>query len=429
MKKILGLAIISIILLALGSTYVYGQRWGLEKVVLQQDVRAETLREGQLDIRVERLDLKLGVGEYFNPGFYIGDEVFGDVGIDYNIIQSTEKFPVGGILKDHLYQLKKDNTIEQTTKKVFSNVYGPQVFGYGLHNQEGKVYSIDYTREEEPREMAELEKAIRTVEFSKDNLFISEIKINENKTYLKIMTIIPDKGSLLYFYDSENNKIYKGKENIPNKSDVVYIDALKSLVRIDKDLKCFKVVFDEDGYHYDEYMDLKPYLEASDAIGADERINYIPLNDEEILITALRYFRRDGYFSYHPVMETKSLGIFNFKTNQFQELFAAQEKQHVNVDYVGDVKTVGGYLIILDEFEDDEGFISPKERRFMVIKDGQLSLIFNENIQDEGNTLSPVIHTVVREDGKEIFLMRSLTVLEDNIEATKGAVYKRYIIE
>lgn len=428
MKKILGITIVSIILLVLGIRYVYGQEWGLEKLVLQKDVRIETLNENQLGIKVEKLDLKLDEGEYFTPSFYMGDEIYGNVGIELSNTQPLDKFPVGGMFKGYLYKLQKDNILAQTPKKVFSFVYGSKVVGLGLHEQEGKIYTIDYEKDDEPKEINELYKALKTVEFSKDNSIISEVRINERTTYLYIMTIVQEKGSLLYFYDRENNKLYKRKGDVPNQSDVIYIDALKSLIRIDQDLKCYKVAFEGDEFDFIEFMDLRPYVEGSETMTKNDGIRFIPVSGEEILIETLNYFRKDGYFSFHPIRETKSLSMFNFKTNQFQELFTAQEKQHVNVTYAGNVEAMGGKLVIIDEFEDDNGYISPRERLFKIIKDGQLSTVFKEDIQGEGNTLNPYLRVIVKGDGKEIFLMKDKTMLMDNIETNYAAVYKRYII-
>jgi hypothetical protein len=433
MKKIIGIALVLFTLLVSGIYYAREQEWSMKKVVLQENVHADLINEKQINVKVEEVGLKLAEGEYFSPAFYVGEEIYGDIDIGISVLQSLEKFPVGGSLKQYLYQLEKDNTLKETSKKVFAHVYLSKMIAYednhGVNSEVRKLYAIDYLKEDEPTEMNELDELIKTTGTIGYNTFMSEIVIDEDTTYIQITSYLPDKGWVLYFYDVQKNRLYKRTGDVLNQTNPIYINALKSFVWIDKDFKCYKVVFTEDEYDYVEYLDLKPYLKASFDTTSKEKTLFISSSDEEIIIETQIPFREDGYFKYHPTYKTKSLSTFNFKTNQFQELFLAKEGQNINVNYSGSIDAAGGKLLIIDEFEDDNGFISPKERFFKAIVNDELYTIYKEDIRGEGKTLSPFIRAIVREDGKEIFLEKHITVMEDNIETTKDVVYKRYTFE
>lgn len=432
MKKIIGMVIILFALLISGVYYAREQEWRLKKVVLQENVHADLINEKQLNVKVEELDFKLAEGEYFTPAFYLGEEVYGEIGKGIGMVEAVEasgQFPVGGRIKQYLYQLERDNTLVETGKKVFSHVYLSKTISYEEKEEDRKLYAIDYVKEDEPKEIKELDNILKENGYTGKDIYIFEEIIDRNTVYLKILGYKPDKGWDFCFYDVQKEKLYKRKGDVISQGTPMYIEALKSFLWIDKDLKCYKVVFTEDEYDYLEYLDLKPYTKASSETISKEKNSFIPLNDEEIIIETSVPFREDGYFSFHPIYETKSLSLFNFKTNQFQELFVAKENQHIMVSYSGKTETLGGNLLIIDEFEDDNGFISPRNRFFKTIVEGQLFTIFKEDIRGEGNTLSPFVRVKVREDGKEIFLQKEITVMENDVETSKKAIYKRYSIE
>lgn len=432
MKKIIGTAIVLLALLISGVYYAWGQEWGLKKIVLQENVAADLNKEKQIKIKVEEIDLKLPEGEYFSPAFYMGNEIYGSVNMGFNTPQHYEKFPVGGIFKQYLYKLKSDNTLKETSKKVFSHVYYSNMIGYEISFsgiETGKLYAIDYTKEDEPEELKELDNILKVKGRLGNNTFISENAVNKDETYLVITTNIPYRGWALYFYNQQNKKFYTRAGNVVNQESVVYMDALKAFIRVEQDFKCYKVVFKDNEYDFVEFLDLKPYVNNSIDTNSEERTIFVPVNDEEILIERQILFRDDKYFSFHPIYETKSLSIFNFKTNQFQELFKTKEQQHIYVNYGGNVEAFGGKLIIVDEFENDNGYILPKERFFKTIVDGQLNTVYKEDISREGRTLNPCIRAIISEDGKEIFLEKPITDMGSSFEISKGAIYKRYIIE
>ena len=363
----------------------------------------------------------------------MGEEIYGTVDMGINTIQTIEQFPVGGMLKEKLYKLDSDNNLKETSKKVFSHVYYPKMIAYEENSisyiETGRLLTIDYSREDEPKELEELDNYLRSQGALGNNTFIYEKTVYEGESYLIIGTNIQDKGRAVYFYNQQKNKLYKRTGNVLNQEGVIYIDALKSFLWIDQDMKCYKVVFNEDEYDYVEYMDLKPFLNNSLEKNSEERKTFIVASSEEILIETEELQRNEGYFNFHPLYETKSLSIFNFKTNQFRELFSASAKQHINISYAVNSEALGGKLLIIDEFQYDNGYISPKERFLKTIVDGQLNTLFREDISGEGKTLSPNVRAVVSENGKEMFLVKDITDIDDNIEKTRSVIYKRYIFE
>lgn len=433
MKKIIGITIVLFTLLISASCNGLVHRNRLEKVILEENVQSALVGEEQVKIKSQQLDLKLPEGEYFSPAFYLNEEIYGTVDMGINTIQTVEQFPVGGVLKEKLYKLGSSNNLMETSKKVFSHVYYPKMIAYEENSRSdietGKLLTIDYSRNDEPKEMKALDSYLRSQDALGNNTFIYEKAVNESESYLIIRTIIPGKGWTLYFYDQQKNKLYKRTGNVLNQEGVIYIDALKSFLWIDQDMKCYKVVFNGDEYDYVEYMDLKPFLNNSSEKNPNERKGFIEISSEEILIETKVLLRNDGYFNFHPIYETKSLSIFNFKTNQFQELFSAGEEQHMNISYAVNSESLGGKLLIIDEFQYDNGYISPKERYLKTIVDGELSTLFREDISGEGKTLSPIVRAVVSDNGKEMFLVKDITDIVDNIEKTRNVIYKKYTFE
>lgn len=429
MKKAFGIIIISLILLAFGINYVYGQEVHVEKVVLQDNVHVAVDNEKQVNVKMEELNLKLPEGEYFSPGFYVGDEVYGDVNIDCGTIQSREEFPVNGTMKSSLYRVGNDNNITETEKQVFTNVYSSKVIGYGNHNNEGKIYSMDYLKDQEPQVMEDLTNFIKVNKYDRNNIFISEQKIDENKTFLKISTILPYRGVYIYLYDVENKRFFSEKDDKPCEYDFNYSKALNAFFYIDKNLVINKVVFEADKFNFDEYMDLKPYFKDSIDLASISGIHYNTLTDDEILITILGKFRSDGYFSFHPINETKNISILNLKTNQLREIFKADETKHIDSMLVDEFKTLGGFLLVFNEYEESNGTLIAKERVFKLLNAEELKTVFSEDITNEGATFSPSVRIKVKEDESELFLAKSVTILKDNIETTQKVIYKRYSFE
>ncbi|MBU5674938.1 hypothetical protein KQI88_00725 [Alkaliphilus sp. MSJ-5] len=440
MKKRI-MVIILLSLITLNTSCNYRKEGDIKKVVLQKDISKDSIKEDEIKIVMEEIDLELEEGEYFEPSFYHNGDVYGYIHSGFGIVhseRSTEQFPIGGQLKEHLYRLQQDNTLKETTKKVFMfNIHDPKTIGYELYKDEPKLLAIDYLKQDEPLEMKDLDNALSTLEkdtntpmFKKNtNTYIRETVIDEDTTYLTIMAHVPYEGHDLYFYDIQKKQLYRRRGNISNGEHVEYIQALKSFICLDDDLKSYKVVFKDNEYDFIEYIDLNKYTNNLKEIDSKARVGFFPINDEEVLIWISEPFRLGGYFDYHPSYQTKAISSFNFKTNQFEELFAAKEGQYVDFNYVGTVESIGRDLFIIDEFQESDGNIVPKKRTFKIIADGQLNTIYEENIEDEGITLNSYLYTLLSEDGKEIFLNKVISTMENKVETSKDAIYKKYTFE
>ncbi|QUH18792.1 hypothetical protein [Alkaliphilus sp. B6464] len=440
MKKRI-MIIILLSLITLNTSCNYRKEGDIKKVVLQKDISKDLIKEDEIKIVMEEIDLELEEGEYFEPSFYYDGDIYGYIHNGSGIIDSvqpTDQFPISGQLKEHLYRLQQDNTLKETTKKVFKfNIHGPKTIGYESYKDEPKLLAIDYLKQDEPLEMKDLDNTLSTLEkdtntpmFDKnDNTFIKETVIDEDTTYLTIMAHVPYEGYDLYFYDIQKKQLYRGKGNLSCGGEAKYIQALKSFIWIDDDLKSYKVVFKDNEYDFIEYIDLNKYTDNLKEIDSKASVGFFPINDEEVLIWISEPFRLGGYFDYHPSYQTKAISTFNFKTNQFEELFAAKEGQSVDFNYVGTVESIGRDLFIIDEFQESDGNIVPKKRTFKIIADGQLNTIYEENIEDEGITLNPYLYTLLSEDGKEIFLKKDISTMEDGIETSKDTIYKKYTFQ
>ncbi len=431
MKKRI-MVIILLSLIALSTSCNYRKEGDIKKVVLQKDISRDLIKEDEIKIVMEEIDLELGEGEYFEPSFYYDGDIYGYIHNGFGIIDSvqpTDQFPIAGQLKEHLYRLQQDNTLKETTKKVFKfNIHGPKTIGYESYKDEPKLLAIDYLKQDEPLEMKDLDNVLSILE-KNDNTFIRETVIDEDTTYLTIMAHVPYEGYNLYFYDIQKKQLYTGKGNIFCGEEAEYIQALKSFIWLDDDLKSYKVVFKGDKYDFIEYIDLNKYTDNLKEIDSKAIVDFFSINDEEALIKISEPFRLGGYFDYHPIYQTKAISTFNFKTNQFQELFVAKEGQSVYANYVGTIESIGRDLLIIDEFQESDGHVVPKKRIFKIIVEGQLNTIYEENIEHEGNTLSAGVSTLLSKDGKEIFLKKNISTMEDEVETSKHATYKKYTFE
>jgi hypothetical protein len=420
--KRLGIGITAIGFLLASSGCVYNQNGSSKKIILTEDVREVVKKETAVEVKVQQIELDLG-GGYFNPAYYYNGEVYGSVGKGsgvINLIDSME-YPVGGSLKDRLYSLDKNNILKETTKKVFAYPYSSKV----INHENYTIVSIDYLNENEPRVMPELDEALSKIG-PYDNLIIKENIIDGNKKMLTILNSVPDKGFALYFYDVEKKKLYTRKGNVVDKDSVGYLPALKSFINVDEDYKCYKVVFEEDTYDFKEYIDLKGFVKKDEA--SKNMVQFIPINEEEVLLMELSRYSNYNY-------ETKRISTFNFTTNKYEQLFTADDTEHLHANYIGKVESVGDHILLIDTFIEDKGhlhymdYIRPKERYFKKIEGGQLVTFYKEDISSEGLTLQSTPWIAKSENGEEIFLKKEVLDIENNVGTAKAAIYKRYIFK
>lgn len=384
-----------------------------KKIILTEDVRATVERETSVEVKVQQVELDLD-DAYFNPAFYYNGEVYGSVGKGSGMINPIDsiEYPINGTLKDHLYSLDKNNILKETDKKVFAYPYSSKV----INRENNKIVSIDYLKEKEPSIMPDLTAKLNKIG-TNENLLIKENIIDGNKKMLTIYNAIPYEGYALYFYDVEKEKLYTRKGEVLNEETVSYIPALKSFIRMDQNYKCYKVVFEEDSYDFVEYIDVKGFVKTQTA--SRDMVQCIPINEEEILLMELS---RIGNITY----ETKMISTFNFITNKYEQLFTADSSEHLDAKYIGKVGPIGDYILLIDTFEEEKGYVKPKERYFKKIEGSQLVTIYKEDISSEGLTLQSMPWTAISDNGEEIFLKKEILDMEDNVQTAKGAIYKRY---
>ncbi|WBW99022.1 hypothetical protein [Oceanirhabdus sp. W0125-5] len=385
----------------------------VEKIVLQKDVQETS---NLLEISgVEKIDLKLNDKEVFYPGFYFNGELYGYIGFGLGNLDNKE--PKEGYLKDgytrdKLFKIDQENKLKETSKVMLNNRY---TYNKSYDFNDGLVREIDYTKEDVPRESEDISNTLKKYNIDKIDYILPALI--DDKEYIYLFNFSNSKINQ-YLLDVMEDKLYEFKIN-DRLIDLIYVEALKSFIWVDKDFTCYKLVFNENYIELEEYIDLKEYMSyrKNDDL---KNVSIGALNENEILIIEMGYLRDDGYFSYHPLYETLSISKFNFKTNQFKELLKSSGDRHISSI------SMSKDILVFDEFEKESGYISPKTRYFKTIDGDELKTIYKESIEDEGKTLSPFIRTLISEDKKEIFLLKQVTDMADGVETTMDVIYKKY---
>ena len=384
----------------------------VQRIVLEKDVREQNLKLKDIDpkITVEKVNLQLDDGEHFFPIFYYQDEVHGYVVSDNGMLSSTLKddYPIGGYIKQYLYKIDKNNRLIKTSKEAFNHSLSHKLTSFKLGEQD-KVFSVDYKREDKPKEIIELTGTIEELKKQSHNSNYYIGNISENDNYVIINEVTSDKRKE-YLYDIKSKRLYEMKDEIDGWFH--YVDALKSLVYMDRDLKFYKVKLKGKYFYLDEYIDLKK------KDGMDKARRGEMINSDEILLFQERLVSNGG----HRFYKTTSVSKFNFKTNQYNVLFEAPEEVNIYAEYIGN------NVLVLEEFEEKVNSIIPIKRYFKEIEGNELNSLFEEGIENEGKIVYPHIE-IISEDGREIFLVRNLSELESDGQKTKGYIYKRYKIQ
>lgn len=400
----------------------------LQRIVPEEDVKKQNLELKNKDskVTVERLNLELDEGDYFNPSFYYQGEAYGYVGKGFGIIKETKEItkthPIKNSLKQYLYKIDKDNNLVETPKEAFNLLVGARVIDYKMFEQD-KVYGVDYEKEDKSIEIPELTEVIADLKRSRgndnDNYYYYHITTSGKENYVVInefnLAGEISEQSKTYLYDLENKKLYEGK----NKGEgwIYYVESLKSFMWMDEDSKLYKIALKGEYFHLDKYIDLDEENEV-------DWMNATMINNDEMLLFKSKYFST-AEDEFHPktYYRTTSIGKFNFKTNQYKVLFKAPRKVNIYAKYIEN------NILVLEEFREQNGFIKPIKRYLKEIDDDGLKALFEEEIEDEGETRNPYLEVVTSEDGKEILLTREITNMEDGVETTKEHIYKRYTIQ
>lgn len=406
----------------------------VKRIVLESDVRDQKLgqKNNNPKVTVEKINLKLDKGDYFEPAFYHEGEVYGNIdkgfGVMGSLDKATESHPIAGYMKDYLYKVDENVNLAKTSKEVFNRVGGAKMAGFKLL-EDDKVFSVDYKKEDKIKEIPELTKIINELKERNQYDSTCHIRLNsDNENYVEIyITTAPNKEKL-YLYDMKSKKLYDvhDKEYEKNRclNTLNYVDSLQSLVWINKDLKVYKLKLEKENAFFESYINLDKYIGLNQK-GKIDNVRGVMINSDEMLIFQDQYLSEAGPYLYHPIYKTISISKFNFKTNQYRVLFEVPDDINMYGEYIGN------NMLDLEEFkknDKNEESIIPINRYIKEIRNDELNIIYKEKTEDEGETAYPDVYVIISEDGREIFLARHLSKFEDNIVTTKDVIYKKYTI-
>ncbi|WP_283591814.1 hypothetical protein [Clostridium butanoliproducens] len=397
----------------------------VKRIVLESDVRKPELNLENINYKEagEIVNFKLDKGDYFYPAFYHEGEMYG------YISKGIGKVTKGGIYhptteptREHLYKVGKDNTLIETSKEAVDCMRGCEKllgFAYGKGDL---VFSIDYTKEDKPREIPELTAAIKELKGKSENVY----SVSECGDYVIIRESEPyDGGAKIYFYDMNNKKIYEKKDEEDVRfNNFYYVDSLKSVMCIGKDLKLYRLKFEENRYYLEEYLNLndKGYMDKVEAvmINGDEMLIL-----EEELITDVRLWKD----------KLISISKFNFKTNQHNILFEAPREVIMNI------REIKNNILIMEELKEKDGTMVPIKRYFKKVDGNNLINLSEQNVeddnwdaifQDEFNKIEErnriLEWILISEDEREMIFTMRLTNLKNGVETTKDIIHKKYKI-
>ncbi len=406
----------------------------VKRIVLESDVRDQKLGEKNNNpkVTVEKINLKLDEGDYFEPAFYHEGEVYGNIDKGFGVIGSldkaTESHPIAGYMKDYLYKVDENINLEKTSKEVFDRVGRSKMVGFKLL-EDDKVFSIDYKKEDKIKEIPELTKIINELKERSEYDSTCHIRLNsDNENYVEIYITIASNKEKLYLYDMKSKKLYDVHDKEYEKNGCLntlhYVDSLQSLMWISKDLKVYKLKLEKENAFFESYINLDKYIGTNKKDKIDN-VSGVMINSDEMLIFQDEYINEQGPYLYYPLYRTISISKFNFKTNQYRVLFEVPDDINMWAKYIGN------NMLDIEEFKQNEKnmeSIIPINRYIKEIRNDELNVIYKEKIKDEGETSYPNVYSALSEDGTELFLARHLTKFEDDTVKTKDIVYKKYTI-
>lgn len=397
----------------------------IKRIVLESDVRKPELNLENINYKGsgEIVNFKLDKGDYFYPAFYHEGEMYGYIskGIG-KVTKGGVHHPSAEPTREHLYKVGKDNTLIETSKETIDWKMGCEKLLSFAYGKGDLVFSIDYTKEDKPREIPELTAVIKELRGKSENVY----SMSECGDYVIIRESEPYDGwAKIYFYDMNNKKIYEKKDEEDVKfDDFYYVDSLKSVMCIDKDLKLYSLKFEENRYYLEEYLDLN----AKGYIG---NANAVMINGDEMLI-----------FEEEQIKDVKlwrnkliSISKFNFKTNQHNVLFEAPK------EVIMDIRAIKNNILIMEELKEKDGDMVPIKRYFKKVDGNNLITLSEQNVEDdnwdaifqdefrkreETNRISYWI--LISEDEREMIFTRRLTSLKNGVETTKDIIHKKYKI-
>ncbi|ARC86717.1 putative lipoprotein [Clostridium argentinense CDC 2741] len=405
----------------------------VKRIVIESDVRDQKLGEKNKNpkVTVEKINLKLDEGDYFEPAFYHEGEVYGaiDKGCGPILGETSVTHPIAGYMKEYLYKVDENNNLIKTSKEVFNRVWGPKMIGFKLLEND-KVFSIDYKKEDKIKEIPELTKIINELKERSEYDSACHIRLNsDDENYVEIYITTASNKEKLYLYDMKNKKLHDVHDKEYEKDGCLntlhYVDSLQSLVWINKDLKVYKLKLEKENAFFESYINLDKYI-GSNQKGKIDNVRGVMINSDEMLIFQDEYISEQGPYLHFPLHKTISISKFNFKTNQYRVLFEVPDGINMWAKYIGN------NMLGIEEFKQNEKnmeSIIPINRYIKEIRNDGLNVIYKEKTEDEGETSSPEVYIALSEDGTELFLARHLTKFEDDTVTTEDIVYKKYKIE
>lgn len=396
----------------------------VKRIVLESDVRKTELNLKNINYKGsgEIVNFKLDKGEYFYPAFYYEGEIYGYIskgigqrakgGIHHSTAEPT---------REHLYKVGKDNTLIETSKEAIGSAGVHEKLLSFAYGKGDLVFSIDYREEDKPREIPELTAIIKELKGESEKIYsMSEcgdyVIIRESESYYA--------KEKIYFYDMKNKKLYekKDEEDKPIR-DFFYVDSLKSIISIDKNLKIHKLKFEDKYCHLEEYFNLNGKRDT-------DNVQAIMINSDEMVIFEEKNITDSKNWYYELI----SISKFNFKTNQYNILFEAPKEVSMNI------RDIKNNILIIEELEEKDRDVVPIKRYLKKIEGNDLITLFEQKVEDDNwNTLLGDIledknidciweWILISEDEKEMLLTKQSVTLEKGMEKTKDIIYKKYKI-
>lgn len=397
----------------------------IKRIVLESDVREIESNLENINYKGsgEIVNFKLDKGEYFYPSFYYEGEIYGYIsrgigqrakgGIHHSTTEPT---------REYLYKVDKDNTLIETSKEAVGSSGGHEKLLGFRYGKEDRVFSVDYRKEDKPREIPELTAIIKELKGESEKIYsMSEcgdyVIIRESESYYA--------KEKIYFYDMKNKKLYekKDEEDKPIR-DFFYVDSLKSIIGIDKNFKIYKLKFEDKYCYLEEYFDLngKRYI---------DNVQALMINSDEIVIFEEKYIR-DLKSWYNELI---SISKFNFKTNQYNILFEAPKEVSMNI------RGIKNNILIIEELEEKDRYVVPIKRYLKKIEENDLITLFEQKVENDNwdTLLGDILEDrkidytcewiLISEDEKEMLLTKQSVALEKDIEKTKDIIHKKYKIQ
>lgn len=398
----------------------------VKKIVLESDVREPNLDLKSVDSKEvgETINLQLNEGEYFYPAFYHEGELYG------YISKGIGKVTKGGIYhptaeptREYLYKVGKDNTLIETSKETIDwKIGGEKLLGFA-YGKGDRVFGIDYTKEDKPREIHELTAVIKELKGKSENVY----SMSECGSYVIIRESEPyDAREKIYFYDMNNKKLYEKKdEEDVEFNNFHYVESLKSVVCIDENLKLYNLKFEQNYYYLEEYLNLndKGYM---------DNVYAVMINNDEMLIFEEKNIKDVDYWLNKII----SISKFNFKTNQYNVLFETPREVVMNI------RNIKNNILIMEELKEKDGIMVPIKRYFkkvegnnlitlseQKVKDDNWDVIFEDELDNSEEKSSILEWILISEDEREMIFTRRLTNLKDGVETTKDIIHKKYKIQ